>query len=80
MKYRDSNIGDASEFGPYIKKTISDLLAGRLVVEGKSVTLPATDSLSYKVKYEEAETGNSFNVKISWGEPVEAETEAEEAF
>ncbi len=69
MKYQESNIGSRAEFGEYIKKVIPDLFAGRLIVEGKSVTLPADLDLDYKIKYDDDEAGGSLTFKVAWENP-----------
>ena len=69
MKYQEANIGSRAEFGEYIKKAIPDLFAGRLAVEGKTVTLPADLDLDYKVKYDEDDEGGSFTLKVAWENP-----------
>jgi hypothetical protein len=66
MKYQESFIGSKAEFGEYIKKAIPDLFAGKLVVEGKQVTLPSDKDFDYKVKYDEDENGGSVTFKVSW--------------
>lgn len=66
MKYQESFLGSRSDFGDYVKKAIPDLFAGRLVVEGKSVTLPKDGDLDYKVKYDEDEQGGSITIKVTW--------------
>jgi hypothetical protein len=66
MKYQESFIGSKAEFGEYIKKAIPDLFAGKLVVEGKQVTLPSDMEFDYKVKYDEDESGGSVTFKVSW--------------
>lgn len=66
MKYQESFLGSKPEFGDYIKKVIPDLFAGRLVVEGKPVTLPSNTDLDYKVKYDEDEQGGSVTFKVAW--------------
>lgn len=66
MKYQESFIGSKAEFGEYIKKAIPDLFAGRLVVEGKQVSLPSDVEFDYKVKYDEDESGGSVTFKASW--------------
>ncbi len=69
MKYQEANVGSRVEFGEYIKKLIPDLFAGRLAVEGKSVTLPSDLDLDYKVKYDDDETGGSLTIKVAWENP-----------
>lgn len=69
MKYQETYLGSKSEFGDYIKKAVPDLFAGRLAVEGKSVTLPSDTDLDYKVKYDEDEQGGSVTIKVSWENP-----------
>lgn len=69
MKYQEANIGSRAEFGEYIKKVVPDLFAGRLIVEGKTVTLPADLDLDYKVKYDDDDAGGSFTLKVSWENP-----------
>lgn len=69
MKYQETYLGSKAEFGDYIKKAVPDLFAGRLAVEGKSVTLPADTDLDYKVKYDEDEQGGSVTIKVSWSNP-----------
>jgi hypothetical protein len=66
MKYQDSYLGSRSEFGDFIKKAVPDLFAGRLVVEGKPVTLPDGADLDYKVKYDDDEQGASVTIKVAW--------------
>lgn len=69
MKYQETYLGSRAEFGDFIKKAVPDLFAGRLAVEGKSVTLPADTDLDYKVKYDEDEQGGSVTIKVSWENP-----------
>lgn len=66
MKYQESYLGSKSEFGDFVKKTIPDLFAGRLAVEGKTVTLPADTELDYKVKFDDDEQGGSLSIKVTW--------------
>lgn len=66
MKYQESYLGSKSEFGDFVKKAIPDLFAGRLVVEGKAVTLPTGTDYDYKVKYDEDEQGGSVTIKVAW--------------
>lgn len=73
MKYQDAYLGSRAEFGDYIKKTIPDLFAGRLVVEGTPVTLPEDIDLDYKVKYDDNEEGCSVTIKVSWDKEVAEE-------
>ena len=73
MKYQESFIGSKAG-GSYIKKAIPDLFAGKLVVEGKQVTLPSDKEFDYKVKYDEDESGGSVTFKVSW-ENAEADIE-----
>jgi hypothetical protein len=77
MKYQESFIGSKAEFGEYIKKAIPDLFAGKLVVEGKQVTLPSDKEFDYKVKYDEDESGGSVTFKVSW-EDVDIEFDLQE--
>lgn len=69
MKYQETFLGTKTEFGEYIKKAVPDLFAGRLAIEGKTVTVPADTELDYKVKYDESEEGGSFTIKVSWENP-----------
>lgn len=79
MKYQESFIGSKAEFGEYIKKAIPDLFAGRLVVEGKQVSLPSDTDFDYKVKYDEDESGGSVTFKVSWENAnIELELQEEE--
>ncbi len=66
MKYQEAFTGSKTEFGDYIKKAVPELFAGKLVVEGKPVTIPVGNDLDYKVKYDEDEQGGSFTIKVSW--------------
>lgn len=66
MKYQETYLGSKAEFGDYLKKAIPDLFSGKLVVEGKAVTIPADVDLDYKVKYDEDEEGGSVTFKVSW--------------
>lgn len=69
MKYQETYLGSKAEFGDYIKKAVPDLFAGRLAIEGKSVTLPADTDLDYKVKYDEDEQGGAVTIKVTWENP-----------
>jgi len=69
MKFQETFVGTKAEFGDYLKKAIPDLFAGKLVVEGKTVTIPADTDLDYKVKYDEDEEGGSVTFKVSWENP-----------
>lgn len=76
MKYQETFVGSKAEFGEYVKKTVPDLFAGRLSVEGKTVSLPSDKDLDYKVKFDEDEQGGSFTIKVSWNnEDVEVNLE-----
>ncbi len=66
MKYQESYLGTRGEFGEFVKKAIPELFSGRLVVEGKSVSLPSDADLDYKVKYDEDEEGGSVTFKVTW--------------
>ena len=77
MKYQESFIGSKTEFADYIKKAIPDLFAGKLVVEGRQVSLPADMEFDYKVKYDEDESGGSVTFKVSW-ENAEIELDLQE--
>jgi len=79
MKYQESFVGSKAEFGDYVKKIIPDLFAGRLAVEGKTVTIPGDVELDYKIKYDEDEEGGSVTIKVSWENPnLDLEIEEEE--
>lgn len=69
MKYQESYLGSRSEFGEYVKRAIPELFSGKLVVEGKAVTMPSDTDLDYKVKYDEDEQGGSVTFKVSWDNP-----------
>ena len=69
MKYQETYIGSKTEFGDYIKKAVPELFAGKLSIEGKSVTLPTDTELDYKVKFDEDEQGGSFTIKVTWKDP-----------
>ncbi|MEN6314169.1 MAG: amphi-Trp domain-containing protein [Clostridiaceae bacterium] len=76
MKYQDTYVGSKADFGDYVKKTVPDLFAGRLAIEGKTVTLPTDKDLDYKVKFDEDEQSGSFTIKVAWkNEDVEVELE-----
>ena len=69
MRYQEANVGSKAEFGDYIKKIVPELFAGRLAVEGKTVTIPADVDLDYKIKYDESDEGGSVTIKVSWDNP-----------
>lgn len=77
MKYQETYVGSKAEFGDYVKKTVPELFAGRLAIEGKTVTLPADKDLDYKVKFDEDEDGGSFTIKVAW-ESTDVEVDLEE--
>lgn len=66
MKYQESYLGTKAEFGDWIKKTIPELFAGKLVIEGKSVAIPSEADLDYKVKYDDGDDGGSISFKVTW--------------
>ena len=66
MKYQEAYQGTKAEFGDFVKKAVPELFAGKLVVEGKTVSLPGDASYDYKVKYDEDEQGGSVSIKVSW--------------
>lgn len=73
MKYQQDFLGSKTEFADFVKKTIPELFAGRLDVEGKKVAIPSDCDLDYKVKYSEDETGGSLTIKVSWDTGIEEE-------
>lgn len=74
MKHQETYVGSKSEFGEFIKKAVPDLFAGRLTIEGKTISIPPDKDLEYKVKYDEDEEGGSFSIKVAWdSEDVELE-------
>ena len=70
MKYQQDFVGSKAEFADFIKKTIPELFAGRLNVEGRNVVLPGDRDLDYKLKFTEDEDGGAFNLKVSWENAV----------
>ena len=66
MKYQEEFTGSKAEFGDFIKKAVPELFAGRMTVEGKTVSLPSDVPLDYKVKYSEDDDGGSVSIKVSW--------------
>lgn len=78
MKYQESFVGSKAEFADYIKKAIPDLFAGKLVVEGKQVSLPSDTEFDYKVKYDEDESGGSVTFKVSWENAEDIELDLQE--
>lgn len=66
MKYQEGYVGTKAEFGDFIKKAVPELFSGKLTVEGKPVSLPSDATFDYKVKYDEAESGGSVSIKVSW--------------
>ncbi|MCX8130442.1 MAG: transcription initiation factor IIE [Clostridia bacterium] len=78
MKYSESNTYTRSDLGGNVKKVISDLLAGRLVVEGQNVDIPEDLDMDVKVKYSVDETGGNVTLKITWDNVVEEEAAPEE--
>ena len=77
MKYQQDFVGSKAEFADFIKKTIPELFAGRLNVEGRNVVLPGDRDLDYKLKFTEDEDGGAFNLKVSWENAVEEEEDDE---
>ena len=81
MRYQEDFTGTKTEFGDFIKKAIPELFAGRLTVEGKTISIPSDVTLEYKVKYDEDAEGGSVSIKVSWDNPnldLEIEEEEEE--
>lgn len=66
MKYQEGYVGSKSEFAEFVKKAIPELFSGKLMVEGRSVSLPSDANFDYKVKFDEADTGGSVSFKVSW--------------
>ena len=77
MKYQSEFTGTKTDFAEFIKKTIPDLFGGRLVVEGKTVSIPNDLDLDYKVKTAEDEAGGSVTIKVSWEIPGAEDEEVE---
>lgn len=75
MKYQQDYLGSKAELAEFVKKIIPELFSGKLVVEGKNVSIPADRDLDYKIKVDEDEAGGSFSLKISWDNGVESEEE-----
>ena len=71
MKYQENISGQRKDFSDFIKKTVPDLFAGRLTVEGKNVVIPNDCDLDYKTKFDEEENGGSFLIKVSWQYPTQ---------
>lgn len=67
MKYQNRYLGTKPEFTDFVKKAVSELVAGKLEVEGTVVDIPDDADLDYKVKYDRDELGGSFSIKASWG-------------
>lgn len=79
MKYQETSIGQKSDFADFIKKIVPELFGSRLIVEGKTVSLPSDCDLEYNVKYAVEENGGSFSIKVSWdyGSDEEVEVQAD---
>jgi len=77
MKYQETYVGSKAEFGDYVKKAVPELFAGKLAIEGKTISLPIDKDLDYKVKFDEDEQGGSFTIKVAW-ENANVELELEE--
>jgi amphi-Trp domain-containing protein len=78
MKYQEAYLGSRQEFADFVKKAVPDLFSGKLMVEGRSVSLPTDSDLDYKVKYDEDDQGGSVTIKVSWENATEVEIELDE--
>lgn len=78
MKYKEGSFGAKSDVSAFLKKSLADLFAGRLMVEEQQVGLPEGTDLEYEVKYKDDEDGGSVVFKISWSNEVPEEAEEEE--
>ncbi len=77
MKYQENFNGSRSELADYVKKMIPELFSGKMLIEGKGVSIPQDSDLDYKVKYDENEDGGSFSFKVSWENDLPEEEEEE---
>ena len=78
MKYQEKYIGSKEECFTSLRELFSNLVKGRLEVEGIAVKIPEDKELEYKVKYEDAPEEGQVAIKISWTfleEEEEVETE-----
>ncbi|NLH95908.1 MAG: amphi-Trp domain-containing protein [Clostridiaceae bacterium] len=79
MRYQEDFTGTKAEFADFIKKVVPELFAGRLTVEGKTISIPSDVELDYKIKYDEDAEGGSVSIKVSWENPnLDLEIEEEE--
>lgn len=80
MKYQEKYIGSREECYTSLRDLFSNLVKGRLEVEGIAVKVPEDKELEYKIKYEDTPEEGQVAIKISWSylEEVEEEEEEEE--
>lgn len=79
MRYQEDFTGTKAEFADFIKKVVPELFAGRLTVEGKTISIPSDVELDYNIKYDEDAEGGSVSIKVSWENPnLDLEIEEEE--
>ncbi|GAE88048.1 amphi-Trp domain-containing protein [Acetivibrio straminisolvens] len=75
MKYQEDFFGTKSEFADFVKRVVPELFAGKLTVEGKSVSIPTDREIDYKIKYSEDEQGGALTLKVSWDNGTAVEEE-----
>lgn len=78
MKYQEKYIGNKEECFTSLRDLFSNLVKGRLEVEGIAVKVPDDKELEYKVKYEDTPEEGQVAIKISWTLLEEEEEEDEE--
>lgn len=71
MKYEYGELISTSsqKVGQDLNKLFTNLLNGKLKVEGESVLLPGDLELEVKVRYKVTPEDDSFSVEISWEKP-----------
>ncbi|MCX7708242.1 MAG: hypothetical protein N2484_00140 [Clostridia bacterium] len=67
MKHQNRYFGSKQDFSEFIRKSVSELLSGEMLVQDVQVKLPEDMDMDYKVKYEFDDLGGSFSLKVSWG-------------
>ena len=77
MKYKESFTGAKADFADFVKKSVPDLFAGRLTVEGQNVSIPKDSDLIYDVKFNDDEDKGSVTIKATWQKDTEEDEEDE---
>jgi hypothetical protein len=71
MKYEYGELISTSsqKVGQDLNKLFTNLLNGKLKIEGESVLLPGDLELEVKVRYKVTPEDDAFSVEISWEKP-----------